>query len=420
MLFRRNCSPPLCRFIKEENMSKKVVLWVSVLAVLTGLLSSCQEKFPENPELPGVVTTRVTTSMWVEGTFETAYADEVGEDVQESPVTESADAERSDSSVPVVTPADRVYDVYPMKIIYPAEATTSATVTVEAVQEDVYTPDGKYAAVFTAEYPVISGITDGAAEKINREIKAFIDRTLTEFREYTKNTEEVAFEPAHKWEINMDGVDFAGDGYDINGNIFSVYFADYAYGAPAAHGSEAPTPMIFDLRTGDKIKFSDLIEDSEGFADVMRSWFGDYLFNYGGTHYGMIDAEQYVDILRHGNDLGNDFGGDERMTVYDGCVGFYLSAYQYGSFADGVRRVDIPVNEVFPYLNEKGRSLFEGYVSAESVPANVIEYKGKKYFDTTLWVPDIMDESNPTDGDIEFVSLFENAWRNYHKLYGDG
>ncbi|MCH5193206.1 MAG: hypothetical protein J1F11_04540 [Oscillospiraceae bacterium] len=406
-------------------MSKKIALCTSVLAVLTGTLSACQAKPIENPDLPAVATTRMTTSLWVEGTFETDPPEET-----EPETVTSADGQ----SVPIVTPADQIYKMYPMKIIYQEKRPTAVTVTTESVQENIYTPDGRLAAEFSAEYPVISGIDENVCQRINNEIKLFVDGTFDELREYAKVTEEILFEPAHTWKINMDGVDFAGDGYDINGNIFTVYFADYGYGAPAAHGSETPTPMIFDLRTGDRIKFSELIGDSGSFADVLESWFGYYQFAYGGVPYGMLDADAYADILRQENEgsggekFGMDDSGvfrvagndaDERMTVHDGCVGFYLAAYEYGSFADGIRRVDIPVNEIFPCLNEKGRSLFEGYVSAGSVPANVIEYKGGRYFDTTMWVPNIVDENAPTDGDVEFVSLFENAWKYYHKLYGD-
>lgn len=421
-------------------MSKKVVLWVSVLAVLTTVFSSCQEKPIENPDLPGVVTARERMPQQGDrivpgGTFSVVNEDETG---QETAFIEDASGETENTEFPKVTPANEMYNIYPMKIIYPERQRTSLTVTIETAKDDVYTDDGRHAAEFTAEYPLISGTDETVCQRINNEIKLFIDGTIDEFRKYTKDT-EVVYEPTHKWEINMDGVDFAGDGYDINGNILTVYFAYHTYGAPAAHGSEAPTPMIFDLRTGDRVYFSDLIADSDGLAKTLESWFNDYLFAYGAVPYGMLDAEEYVDILRKSNDgtssktnseqFGMDSDGifrvagndaDERMTVYNGCVGFYLSAYEYGSFADGVRRVDIPVNDILPYLGDKGKSLFEGYTSGSSVPANVIEYKGGKYFDTTMWVPNIVNESAPTEGDIEFVSLFETAWRHHNKLYGTG
>lgn len=406
-------------------MTKKAIFLASVLAIMTATMSSCQEKPIVNPDLPAVATTRMTASLWVEGSFEAMYADEE----EETTVTSEAAA----ADVPAVTPADKVYEVYPMKIVYPEKRSSLASVTVETAQEDVYTPGGKHAGEFTAEYPVISGIDEDVCQKINTEIKLFIDRVFDEFRENTRRAEEVSYEPMYSWRINMSGTDFAGDGYDINGNIFTVYFADNRYAAPAAHGSESPTPMIFDLRTGDRIYFSDLIEDSDGLAKTLEAWFNDYQFAYGSAPYGMMDAEQYADILknRNGGISGNEFGqsddgvflaagsdGDERMTVCNGCVGFYLAAYEYGSFADGIRRVDVPANDVLPYLNDKGRSLFEGYLSAESVPANVIEYKGEKYFDTTMWVPNVVNENAPTDGDVEFISLFEIAWKHYNKLYG--
>ena len=384
---------------------------------MTGILCSCQEKPVSDPDLPSVVTTGRTTSLWVEGSFEAAHIDE-----EETVGTSRIETE--ETSFPVVTSADRIYKSYPMKIIYrsdtaPETMTLSAlTVTAETAQEEIRTPDGKLAAEFSAEYPVISGIDGDVCQRINNEIKLFVDGILDEFRENANDDPEVIF--SQTWKINMSGVDFAGDGWDINGNIFTVYFADYRYADPSPHGTEEPKPMMFDLRTGDRIYFSELIGDSDGFAEILKNWFRDYLFAYGGAPYGMMDADQYADILSQENDIEGGFAENERMTIYDGCVGFYLAPYQYGSFADGVRRVDVPAMEILPYLNEKGKALFEGYLSAESVPANVIEYKGKKYFDTTMWVPNVVNESSPTDGDVEFVSLFETAWKHYNKLYSKG
>ena len=53
--------------------------------------------------------------------------------------------------------------------------------------------------------------------------------------------------------------------------------------------------------------------------------------------------------------------------------------------------------------------LLDGYVSAETEPPKVIEYKGKRWFDTTEWVPEIFDSKNLTEDDREFISMFENA-----------
>lgn len=396
---------------------------------MTVSLSSCQEVPVSDPDLPRVVTTRETTSLFVEGSFEAVYADE-----EEETTAVTVPEETEEPSFPVVTPANKVYGVYPRKIIYPEKQQMPITVTVETVQEDIYTPGGKHAGEFSAEYPVISGADEAVCQKINAEIKLFTDRVFDEFRENTRRAEEVSYEPMYSWKINMSGVDFAGDGWDTNGNILTVYFADNRYQAPAVHGSEEPKPMLFDLRTGDRIYFSQLIENTDGLAKTLEAWFNDYQFAYGGAPYGMMDAEQYADILKNRNsgisvnEFGIDVNGifraagedaDEVMTVYDGCVGFYLSPYQYGSYADGIRRVDIPASEIIPYLNDKGKSLFDGYVSAESIPANVIEYKDGKYFDTTMWVPNVVDESDPTAGDVEFISLFETAWKYYNKLHGD-
>ncbi|MDE6133203.1 MAG: hypothetical protein K2G04_07515 [Oscillospiraceae bacterium] len=60
----------------------------------------------------------------------------------------------------------------------------------------------------------------------------------------------------------------------------------------------------------------------------------------------------------------------------DGCTVFEFTAV-YPVFSGGDAAKDI-----YPYLNEAGKSLFEGYSSAKSEPVNIIEKNGKKYFDT--------------------------------------
>ncbi|MDE6710116.1 MAG: hypothetical protein K2J76_06480, partial [Oscillospiraceae bacterium] len=91
-------------------------------------------------------------------------------------------------------------------------------------------------------------------------------------------------------------------------------------------------------------------------------------------------------------------------------IGFLLAPYESGSFADGVRFWRLPASEFVPYMNDEGKALFEGYISAETTAPNVIEYKGKKWFDNVEWIPEIVDRENLTDDDREFILMFENAW----------
>ena len=59
------------------------------------------------------------------------------------------------------------------------------------------------------------------------------------------------------------------------------------------------------------------------------------------------------------------------------------------------------------YLNENGRSLFEGYVSAESEPLNIIEYRGGKHFSTESSLE--FADREITEEDYDYISEFENV-----------
>ena len=107
-------------------------------------------------------------------------------------------------------------------------------------------------------------------------------------------------------------------------------------------------------------------------------------------------AYQYFERIwsRHGIDeyesgfedlsgkLNTDDLNSESITVKDGCLSYCTSPYEFGgSFADGMQFMDVAMEDIYPYLNEAGKSLFEGYTSAKSEPANIVEEYGEKYFD---------------------------------------
>ena len=57
-----------------------------------------------------------------------------------------------------------------------------------------------------------------------------------------------------------------------------------------------------------------------------------------------------------------------RYSAKDGCICFYLAPYEYGTYVDGIRRVEMPISEVLPFLNDEGKALFEGIASATTAP----------------------------------------------------
>lgn len=410
-------------------MTKNAGSIAAVLAIMT-VFSSCgvnseqgisdmAEVFSQSETFSVMTTTTVSETV-------TFCDEDVFDEVSEIG-TEASKPE--ELSFPVVTPADEVYEFYPVKIIYPEKQETAVKITMETVREDMYDPDGSLVMKFSAEYPVISGIDESVCRKINDNMKAHADAAIEKAQEWADSYETpndaakdlLTMENAipREYTVNTAGTYFEGSGCEINGNIFTVYFAVNDIIFPAAHGSEEPAPVMFDLRTGDEIYFSDLIGDKSKIAELFSRAYRSGAVMRGMLPCGELEADKASEWLAYDENIEDHYYANEKISVRDGCIGFYLEPNDEGdAFWSGIKFRHLPAKDFIPYLNEKGKELFEGYVSAESVPANVIEYKGGKYFDITEWIPNILDNDNLTEGDREFISLFKNASKRELEKYG--
>lgn len=340
---------------------------------------------------------------------------------------------------PKVTPANELYDVYPVRIIPPQNGVKKINAETENIQEELYNSEGVLIGVFHANYPVISGYSEEVCERINAEIKGYVDGVLEAARQGTemRGIEKgggMSEEAREFYENDSDKPtilfydDSAGD------NFFCMNFVYMPNTAGTAPDHVYSAPMIFDLRTGERVDFENLISDREGFASAMENALKQIVImndqNVSADGYGKAMGE---DIKVH-EYFSADFGDGEdgylignhtpyeRISVKNGCVGFYYTFDDFGiAVTDsdtGVYWAGIPFDEAARYLTDRGKELFAGYLSAESVPANVIEYKGGRYFDTLTYIPDILDEGDITEGDRDFISLFKDAGNFYFEKYG--
>lgn len=167
--------------------------------------------------------------------------------------------------------------------------------------------------------------------------------------------------------------------YDINGNILSVNFYTSDYAPPAAHGAVSPVSLVFDLRTGERVIFSDIFENKEAVANEINMAAYQYFKNRWRSG-GVEGYESGFEKFAENPDYYDLDGGC--VTVKNGCLSYCTTPYEFGgSFADGMELMDVAVEDIYPYLNDAGRSLFEGFASAKSEPVNIIEKNGEKYFD---------------------------------------
>ena len=414
-------------------MSRKIIAAVVALSALT--LGGCSWNSAEgNEQVSEIISAAASAAVSQRAETESAstVTTSVTSETAEVLIAEFAPPYIDDGKPPVVMAAEELYDTYPVKIIYPEKQDVSDKVKIEVLQEDIFNSDGFLMVKFYAEYPVISGYDEAVCKSINDEIHEYIYGALEDEKKWVEwyEADDLSENAVYKEygffserKINIDGTLYDGDGCDINGNIFTVYFAACGGFAGSIY-QEYPAALLFDLRSGERIYFSDLVEDKDGISKALYCALWNFRFNYGGIPFGRLDADKYINIpnLKKLEFVSDGFGVDEdgnllvvyenadgRITVVDGCVSFYLWRADYGDFAIGIERADIPVKEIVPYLNEKGKLLFDGYTSAETEPSKVIEYKGKRWFDTTEWIPEIFDRKNLTDYDREFILMFENA-----------
>lgn len=405
---------------------KKIIAAVLAMSALT--LGGCSfNSAEENEQVSEIVSAAAAAavSQRVEAESTSAVTTSVTSETvifcNESVFSETIETEPpyiEDGKPPVVMAAEELYDTYPVKIIYPERQDVSDKIKTEILQEDIYNSDGLLMVKFYAEYPVISGYDEAVCKRINDEIHDCIYGTLEDEKEWAEEYKVIDGEENFIYKeygrfldvnINMEGTYFDGFGCDINGNIFTVYFAYNGYSAGAVHGSESPEPMMFDLRTGDKIIFSELVDDKYKMHEVFRSAERRGELLHGTVPFGERNADEMQDIFALDIKKSDKLWEDDRIMAVDGCIGFLLAPYEGGSFADGIRFWRLPASEFVPYMNDEGKALFEGYISAETTAPKVIEYKGKRWFDNVEWIPEIIDRKNLTEDDREFVLMFENA-----------
>ncbi len=356
------------------------------------MLTGCNKQTEEAAVETEQVTTISESVTTAETTVEVTTATEA-----ETTAAETTSAVEEDNALPVVFSADEKYEFYPMEIIYPEKQETDITAETVEIEEDLCNADGYCIVRFEANYPVFSSesVDSAVLDKINQQVKAYIDEAYEDERTYAE--EYVAHEEneftefpytlcgfIHERQLKYDIGYSECVGFDVSGNILSVNFVDYYYGAGAMHGIEAPVPMMFDLRTGEQIKLSEMIDDKAAFAEKYRKSIKDTMFLSRMSYSDKMTMDEYPEFAKgmsstdaEYTEFGIDENGeliigfretDTRLTVKNGCVGFYIAPYEYGTYADGIRLAEVPIDDLLPYMNDEGKALFEGIASATTAP----------------------------------------------------
>lgn len=371
-----------------------------------------------------VITAIMVTALMLTGCASDDYN-------EEATVTTATSASETEISVPEynevkVTRADELYDVYPVKFSYKNDNWWSE-IDIEPVNESaiwLYNDLEMEMGSFKADYPFILD------ERLDREVLEKINGAISLYRKelFERSQDDVKLigmdkdgnmsEEAKKfYETARDSYTLSYRIDTVGKNFWAVYFLYSPYHAGAAPEFVYPMQMVFDLRTGERVDFEKIIANKEGFAEAMEK----ELRSIGTLSVSSIDADGYKAAMDGEGlpdwlnvDLGDGtkqvFMGDnlyQRTAVRDGCLGVYYTLYDFG-FGGGDEEsyfAGIPFSEAEKFLTDEGREIFASYSSAKTEPVNVIEYKGKRYFETMKILPEIADEDNPKDA--EFIWYFK-------------
>lgn len=362
-------------------MRKNIFSAIALSAVLlTGCTNNSEENFAAETfsETDTILVTEIS-SVTTSVTSETViFCEESDFEEMSAKVTETEMV--TDKGIKI-TPANELYSVYPKRIIYPEQQPTNITAERAEIKEQ-FEKDGYAVDEFSAVFPVFSGGDEAVMKKINDGIRAYIDEAYEKSKKHTEeyDIENDTYVKAHfgfSMTIHGDGGrDGSGLAYDINGNILSVDFYTHDY-AGGAHGAVIPVSLVFDLRTGDRVDLNNIFEDRAAAVNEINM----AAYQYFKNRWSRGSVEGYESGFEDFYGL-SDFYDETDLTVRNGCFTFRTSPYGFGgSFADGMQFMEVAAEDIYPYLNEAGKSLFEGYASAKSEPVNIIDKNGEKYFD---------------------------------------
>jgi|GEM_PF-4723175 len=444
MLFFSRITPrPFVRFLGKERvtvLSRKTALFLAILTTI--MLAGCGSgdggtviETEQTTTVSEITTTASENEITTAAT--TAFEEKTTVTLTEEPIEEPHDG----SERPTVVPISERYDSYPLCTVGRVSLNSDIKWISEYTEEVFTDESGLDITAYNAEYPVFTGGDEAVCEKINQYLKDYADEAYeyekAEAERMCYNSdgeydEETAEFYEHTVTRNMREISFDVD--SVSGNILSLTVYDFSYSAGAAHGYTLPVPMMFDLRTGELIRLSEMIADKDAVAEKYMARIYDSMFitrvlyndtelsEYASFVETMKNADNsYMDTIECGIDENGDYiigycVADKRFNLKDGSVGFYIAPYEYGSYADGIRLMEVPIDELLPHLNDEGKALFEGIASSEYTSIDIISYKGEEYLSIMDSIPtDALTKKELTDGDYEFISLFPMA--SYLSLY---
>lgn len=200
-----------------------------------------------------------------------------------------------------------------------------------------------------AEYPQIEGADTEGVKKFNQEVSALITKGVNEWRKSAGQQQEGEEDPMP---------DAEGDSYDIgynvefaNDDIISVLFDNSIYEHGAAHPSNASDTFNYDLKSGKRIKLSDVFKPGAQYVRAL-------------SDYSIADLKKQArkdnpdepmltdDEIENGAAPEADNFSSWNITKKGLLITF--DPYQVGPYAAGPQMVLVPYTALKEFINPNG------------------------------------------------------------------
>ncbi|MBS6397294.1 MAG: DUF3298 domain-containing protein [Clostridiales bacterium] len=135
-----------------------------------------------------------------------------------------------------------------------------------------------------------------------------------------------------------------------------VYDSAYTGGA---HGDYVYTGVTFDVRSGEKLELTDILEDAGGF----RTEATDAIIRYLREHYSDGLFPEYEDTVR------SMWENNPNWYLDAAGITFIFNPYEVGPYAMGAVFVTLPYGDMAPYLQEAYRELPQAGIGR--IPAGI-------------------------------------------------
>jgi len=199
------------------------------------------------------------------------------------------------------------------------------------------------------DYPSFRGEPDQALREVNARIDGFVTESLQSFRKLA-----APWMPQFRgWFSELESwISLSYRIHLLTSQLISIEFMESSYGAGAAHGMHRTVAFNYALRPAVELCLTDIFEDNSGFLDHIATYcLEDLLRQAGwGDEANSSQTLEPEDTIRDGAAPRPE--NYQTFTLTARSLVIIFREYQVGSYAWGIRRVEIPWHNLTHFLRK--------------------------------------------------------------------